>query len=348
MANPTGWQTPYPLPPETAALAQPQRCKNLGLWLERYAAYEGKGNGFEVAQDSKKRKNHPVPDQETIQAVAKRHKAMLADYQACGYHVAALKTSPDWRVVIGLGSASVLETGLTTHRVYGFPYLPGSSVKGLARAYATLVGEAQAADLLAVFGDTTQAGQVIFFDAIPLKLTLELDIMNPHVADYYQGNSPPADYLSPTPIYFLTIGNQSEFHFAMAGRDAGLVEQAREWLCGALVELGAGGKTTAGYGAFIIKSKKIARVSPATSTVAVPIPEPQTASLEWRRGKVRKFQSSRGELVDEETQGVLRFYQQNVEPKGWSPSQKMIVEYAVLEQEGKRIIKVRKAISYGK
>lgn len=42
-----------------------------------------------------------------------------------------------WRMVAGLGAASVLEgSGMTLHPLYGFPYVPGSSVKGLCRAVA--------------------------------------------------------------------------------------------------------------------------------------------------------------------------------------------------------------------
>lgn len=347
MANPPGWQTPYPLPQDMAGLPQSGRCKNLGLWLDRYVAYEEKKEGgIDITQDSKKRKNHPGPDNETLTAFAVRQRAILADYRAHGYEVAEFQASPDWRVVIGLGGASVLETGLTTHRVYGFPYLPGSSVKGLARAYAKLVAKAQDTEIAAIFGDTTQAGQVIFFDAIPLKISMELDIMNPHVAEYYQGDSPPADYLSPTPIYFLTIGKQSEFYFALAGRDKELIKKVQEWLYEALVELGAGGKTTAGYGTFNVKGTKTDQTVQASSSAGDSMTELPVTPLKWRRGKVRKFQSSRGELVDEETQEVFRFYQQNIEPKGWSPGLKMTVEYVVVEQGGHPSVLVRKVISY--
>jgi CRISPR-associated protein Cmr6 len=40
------------------------------------------------------------------------------------------------RVVIGLGSKGTLEMRMTLHRTYGFPYIPGSALKGLARTQA--------------------------------------------------------------------------------------------------------------------------------------------------------------------------------------------------------------------
>ncbi len=54
----------------------------------------------------------------------------------------------DWRLIAGLGKKGSLEVGFTFHR-YGFPYLPGSSLKGLARAYGLLeIAEAIGGEML--------------------------------------------------------------------------------------------------------------------------------------------------------------------------------------------------------
>jgi CRISPR-associated protein Cmr6 len=55
--------------------------------------------------------------------------------------------SVDWRLVIGLGGSSPLDTGITLHHLYGFPYLPASGVKGITRSYWL----AQVADRLGVY-----------------------------------------------------------------------------------------------------------------------------------------------------------------------------------------------------
>lgn len=239
----------------------------------------------------------------------------------------------DWRLIAGLGRKGMLEVGFTFHR-YGFPYLPGSSLKGLARAYAVLeialgVEEAikskgekeplsnldnilsnedvnkfeaglktyqpQDANILDkakafryIFGTTEHGGHVIFFDAIPRSMPkLELDIMNPHFPEYYKEGSTeyPTNWQSPIPVYFLTVASGSPFRFAVGWRSApidsiplesitppekqkewswfkgatqpkppekvnGLIKQAQDWLKNGLLELGAGGKTSAGYGYF--------------------------------------------------------------------------------------------------
>jgi CRISPR-associated protein Cmr6 len=47
------------------------------------------------------------------------------------------------RMIAGLGASNVLETGLTLERNTGLPYLPGSTVKGLARAWGLIEVAAQ-------------------------------------------------------------------------------------------------------------------------------------------------------------------------------------------------------------
>ncbi len=99
------------------------------------------------------------------------------------------------------------------------------------------------------FGTGQHQGEVVFLEALPLPgWTYELDVMTPHYGDYYQKDAPPADWLEPTPIAFLTIGQGSRFRFDVSGKDDALLGQVIDWLEKALSEWGAGGKTSAGYG----------------------------------------------------------------------------------------------------
>jgi CRISPR-associated protein Cmr6 len=179
-----------------------------------------------------------------------------------------LEVTAQWRFVSGLGMAHPSETGFAFDRVVGAPYLPGSSVKGLARAWAEHWEEADPNTRGRVFGSENKdptspkkAGSVIFFDAYPLGWPkLEMDVINVHYKDYYEGKKdrnhqpiPPADYLSPTPIFFLTVAAGSLFRFAVARRPGTKltdVDQAKAWLKEALLNLGAGAKTSVGYGHF--------------------------------------------------------------------------------------------------
>ncbi len=150
------------------------------------------------------------------------------------------------------------------HPVYGFAYLPGSGLKGMARAYAETVAQAPATEVEVVFGnkpgepvkERQKAGAIVFHDAWPTAWPrLIVDIVNNHHAKYYQGEDSPGDWDSPNPVYFLTLPTGTAFEFAVAKRrydvDNDLLKKAREWLDGALTHLGAGAKTAAGYGSFL-------------------------------------------------------------------------------------------------
>ncbi|NTU73922.1 type III-B CRISPR module RAMP protein Cmr6 [Candidatus Roizmanbacteria bacterium] len=110
-------------------------------------------------------------------------------------------------------------------------------------------------------------GKIWFFDAFPISTpNITVDIMNPHYGDYYgekkhNGNPiPPADYLTPVPIPFLTVEN-TVFQFVIGVKknyntkiSSGIFEDevplavASIWLKKALEEHGIGAKTAVGYG----------------------------------------------------------------------------------------------------
>jgi CRISPR-associated protein Cmr6 len=209
-----------------------------------------------------------------IQHLTMRQKAAIGSLQSSGLQVLSFEATTDSRLIIGLGGTSVIETGMTLHPLYGFPYLPGSGIKGLARAYAETAVEPKPSgdELLEVFGSDhkdpqkaaldNRQGKVFFIDALPTQFPkLELDIMNPHYGEYYRGEKPPADYLNPVPVTFLAIAAGQKFSFALYSRDEKLLAKAKEWLVGGLSDLGAGGKTNVGYGYFNMLEQQV--VEPA-------------------------------------------------------------------------------------
>lgn len=169
----------------------------------------------------------------------------------------------DWHFVTGLGREHPIENGFAWHYSLGVPYLPGSSVKGMVRAWAENWLDPKPSDdvLRWIFGPRGDAarkspasGSVIFLDAIPTKpVTLKADIMTPHYGPYYQDPSrnPPADWYSPTPIPFLVVAPETTFQFGLLPRrqqDAAYIKTVQGWLREALNGIGAGAKTAVGYG----------------------------------------------------------------------------------------------------
>ena len=164
------------------------------------------------------------------------------------------------RMIVGLGSESILETGITLNHTYGVPYLPGSSLKGLAAATAHKKLEDEAwrkggggASHRILFGDQESSGYVTFHDAFWVpeegrRLPLDLDVMTVHYPKYYQGeNQFPSGIESPNPVAFLTT--RGRFLLAVSGPEAWAIAAMRI-LRDALCEDGLGAKTAAGYGRF--------------------------------------------------------------------------------------------------
>jgi CRISPR-associated protein Cmr6 len=159
-------------------------------------------------------------------------------------------------------------------------YDPNSDVLDIANGYRQIFGTTETAGK-AIFFDAIPSAK------FPLRL--ELDIMNPHYPDYYKdmGVKEPREYptnwQSPIPVQFLTVASNSVFRFAIGWRNSytdkqensekkqvtwigwfkgeqvkkeaspnspRMIKLARRWLQGGLIDLGVGGKTSAGYGYF--------------------------------------------------------------------------------------------------
>ena len=169
-----------------------------------------------------------------------------------------------WNFVSGLGLAHPVENGFAWHSTLGVPYLAGSAVKGLMRAWLEWqdVAESQKVEWLGFEDEKNpSAGKLIFFDAVPVEpVDLTADVMTLHLGKWYEnvdnvGNFQkfervPADWHDPNPVPFLAVKNAS-FLFAIAPRclkDENLIKPALDELSKALRWLGAGAKTAVGYG----------------------------------------------------------------------------------------------------
>jgi CRISPR-associated protein Cmr6 len=167
------------------------------------------------------------------------------------------------RLIVGLGSENVLETGITLHHTYGMPVLPGSALKGLAAHYCDQVWGESKTDFKKggnyhklLFGATDDSGCIVFHDGwfVPDSESepLKLDVMTPHHPKWLDGSVPPTDFDSPNPVPFLSVAGR--FHVAVSWHGPAS-DKALSWrdlamkcLREALFHWGIGGKTTSGYG----------------------------------------------------------------------------------------------------
>jgi CRISPR-associated protein Cmr6 len=141
----------YPLPEDTTGILETSisQNRNLGLALDRLLPindeldpegepWENPEDQWKVTDEAKRRQRAPiglgVPIPTLLSRVNARRAAMFKGLG--GYTVLTLNAAPDYRLVVGFGAEHVLETNLCLHRIYGFPIIPGSAVKGVTRAWA--------------------------------------------------------------------------------------------------------------------------------------------------------------------------------------------------------------------
>ncbi|WP_206885071.1 type III-B CRISPR module RAMP protein Cmr6 [Alicyclobacillus mali (ex Roth et al. 2021)] len=174
------------------------------------------------------------------------------------------------RVAVGLGRESVYEVGLMFHPVYGVPYIPGSTLKGLLSHFVhDVVGQQGRHPEFQrggeghrfLFGtierddEERNRGALIFYDALikPEALkSLRLEVMTIHYPSYYRGLDTPHGMDDPIPVHFLSLDRPTFLlRLGMDCED----EKADEWLAwswdrllDALSLWGVGGKKSSGYG----------------------------------------------------------------------------------------------------
>lgn len=197
------------------------------------------------------------------------------------------------RLIVGLGSENVLETGIRLHHTYGMPIIPGSALKGLAAHYCDQIwgqenpqfkkpkqeeGERDNYHRL-LFGTTDDSGCIMFHDAwyVPDSSVhpLALDVMTPHHPNFQHGPEnpkfkPPTDFDSPRPVSFLSVTGT---FYIVVSWNGPASDQSQCWtnvalalLKQALADWGIGGKTSSGYGRLIEKSGSVEKTGAKTAT----------------------------------------------------------------------------------
>lgn len=186
----------------------------------------------------------------------------LAAYLHKGAQTFRLKTAT--RLLIGRGTPSVFEQGISLHPLFGLPFLPGSAIKGVTAHWAEASGE-NAELREKIFGppppddkeNELSQGKVVFLDAVPLERNcLEKDVMAPHYSEYYRGNAKwSSDGENVIPMFLPAVKRGITFQFAVQLAAAAKEEEcyldcAAMWIECAVKDFGIGSKTGSNYGYF--------------------------------------------------------------------------------------------------
>ncbi|ADU92825.1 type III-B CRISPR module RAMP protein Cmr6 [Geobacillus sp. Y412MC52] len=277
-----------------------------------------------VWEPSKRLKPVPIlPELKEIgeQLQAQREQAMI-EWAQTGY-VKKLKARLVGRIIHGLGAGHIRETSLTIHPVYGLPYIPASSVKGLVRHWfieAYCEGEEKQLNEheigREIFGTQGNKGIVQFHDIFLIEgLQLTGDVLAVHMKEYYEGNRAATDDQKPVPVSFWTVMATEVDIYLTANRSAPqndeetvrLLEAAALWTQQALTEWGIGSKTSSGYGRF-------AEVYDVTEMEFLPIVQKEQVRLEQQK-KEREMLEQRKREEEEKARLALL-----------SPEERLVVE----------------------
>lgn len=309
---------------------------NRGLWYNRF--FNRYAVDWTILAEDKKTKSKEgrqqwvienagiIGQQTTLQAAALRHLALITALSGRG---GVFKT--DWHFASGLGLPHPVENGLAWHHTLGVPYLTGSGVKGLVRAWVEVwdesLNDAERKQRLSEwFGTTEQAGRFLFFDALPVEqVTLAADVMTPHMDQWYEQGGKigepcqephrrvPADWHDPVPVPFLVV-KEAKLLFGIAPRRPEFAEeltlvfaalkQALDWL-------GAGAKTAAGYGRMVEAEDASAslreKAEQAKAKAAEAKLSPEQRALRALQGRLesdqkRGVKEAGGKLIDQTNQ----------------------------------------------
>ncbi|MCI0624644.1 MAG: type III-B CRISPR module RAMP protein Cmr6, partial [Acidobacteria bacterium] len=238
------------LPESTVALinGMPPSERHPGLQLDKYSI-----PGDQTKQKATLADVCGIPENTTfLKQITERRRSAGASLPGA----ISLSCTTLGPLTLHLARAAVLENaGICLHPIYGFAYLPGSGLKGMARAYAETVWLPSQPDdrqgqawrqIVDVFGwtpgsdkekdwkpkgipervksDDAHAGNIVFHDAWPETWPkLVVDIVNNHHKNYYappdeESPYPPGDWEDPRPVYFLALKSGTTFTFPLSKR----------------------------------------------------------------------------------------------------------------------------------
>lgn len=237
-----------------------------------------------------------------------------------GNRIKAIVTADfPWRVRVG-GFQGFRERLLPVmHPIYGVPYIPASSIKGLVRSWAREHKESDIKHLLGYLeGSNASMAAVEFLDAFPTQPSLSSDVATPQ----WQWKGDLMAY-GPAPHQLLSLQGL-ELKIGLTHTSRGKesdVLRVLKWLEKALLTTGLGSRSSAGYGV----AKKVNNHFYSSEIQTI---DERTYSFEiWSQGMYgsnppAKSNNHRGEMEFRPSaiRGVLRYWFRAVALGLYSPT----------------------------
>ena len=198
----------------------------------------------------------------------------------------------NWRVRVG-GTRGFRELLLPMlHPVFGIPYIPASTLKGAARAWANQSDNARVKDLLGMLDQkVAQAAKVEFLDAFPTKPCLSVDVATPQW--HWQNNNV---VYKPEPHALISM-EQPQLLIGLRPTARGIaddVKVVKVWLENAL-HTGIGSRVSSGYGRALGQVAKL--------------PHSESYNFElWTQGMYGSNPRGNPEFRPTAVRGILRYW----------------------------------------
>ena len=242
-----------------------KKNSNYSLLFNKWVMFDG---NYNAPQELKNKKNNEFIRLKTefdnrrpqLQKIAEAQKNrilnILSVLKSNGHCCAIIKAKVSDALICGLGDEHAIENSIRLDHCTGLPYIPSSSIKGVARFEAEFNDTTDKRDKKenVLFGSQEGVGVVQFWDGFPVDVPkLKVDIMNNHFQDYYsdsKGKVAPSDDMNPNPIPFIVVDSDCEFYFPIIANNQAHLEKAIEFLRSALSDWGVGAKSSMGYGIF--------------------------------------------------------------------------------------------------
>lgn len=221
---------------QSADAAVAESVEHAGLWLDR--CYEGEtAPGEKARREALHRRAMEAlrMDGPGVAAWRAGYARWRRDALADGAARRVLVVETTTRLLLHPNSnASVTDGSVLLHHTWGVPYLPGSALKGVTRAWLRTRWPSGAEQtkldhpvLRGLFGEVaeaegpSQASIFDFHDAMWIPEApkgqsaswspLARDVVNPHHSAYYTGTKAPDDHEEPVPTHRLTIAKGAKF-----------------------------------------------------------------------------------------------------------------------------------------
>ena len=264
------------------------------------------------------------------------------------------------RLAIHLASSLIPNAGICLDRIFGLPYIPGSSIKGVCRhaaleeirnspndhelvtAFCTVFGTAENdfingdlsefQSLLHANAPLNRKGCVSFLPAYPAnEAKIAVDLTTVHFPDYYRsGREEDLSQESPKPNPFPVVESGTQFAFCLVltdpAQDQSILTHARRWLHTALTVRGLGAKTASGYGWFSLKEEVGQKLLDAADREKLQRAEQKAAaSLEPDPALLETLRAMKPDAVA----GILNKYA--YDRKFWPPDSTLVYEVSLFE-----------------